>query len=273
MRLYADDCCIYREIKCTQDSEQLQKDLDSVIAWCSTWKMQLNVSKCCVVRFTKKKQPFITNYFMERIPLSMVNEYKYLGVVINSTLSWNDHVRMVSVKASRVLNFLRRNFRTAPSVLKQVLYVSNVRPILEYACTAWDPATKLNIDALERIQKRAARFVTGDYDFTRRSSEIVSSLGWPLLSSRRKYIRLCLFYNLINDKTGIDKNKYIRPPTYISSRRDHPLKVCEYMCRTSTYANTFFPKTIHEWNSLPKNIVTAPSTAFPSLLKEYVVTQ
>lgn len=59
-----------------------------------------------------------------------------------------------------MLNFLRRNFRTAPPVLKQVLYASNVRPILEYACAAWDPATKLNIDALEHIQKRAAKFVT-----------------------------------------------------------------------------------------------------------------
>uniref|UniRef100_A0A224Z198 Tick transposon n=1 Tax=Rhipicephalus zambeziensis TaxID=60191 RepID=A0A224Z198_9ACAR len=214
--------------------------------------MKLNVSKCSVVRFTKKKQPLLTDYCMEQIPLSIVSEYKYLGVVINSTLSWNDHVRRVSVKASRVLNFLRRNFRTAPFVLKQVLYVSNVRPILEYACTAWDPATKVNIDALERIQKRAARFVTGDYNFTRRSSEIVSALGWPLLSSRRKYIRLCLFYNIINDKTGIDKNKYIKPPAYISSRRDHSLKVREYNCRTSAFANTFFPKTIHEWKSSVK---------------------
>lgn len=92
-----------------------------------------------------------------------------------------------------MLNFLRRNFRQAPPKVKEALYLSIVRPILEYGCSVWDPSTKANIDALERIQARAARFVTGDYDFTKRSADICKKLGWPLLTVRCKYLRLAFF--------------------------------------------------------------------------------
>jgi hypothetical protein len=41
-----------------------------------------------------------------------------------------------------------------------------VRPIMEYACVVWDPITRKNITELERVQRKAARFVMGDYKTT-----------------------------------------------------------------------------------------------------------
>lgn len=63
-------------------------------------------------------------------------------------------------KAATTLNFLRRNFRKAPSDVKELLYDYHVRPILEYACAVLDPQMVTKSDALERVQNRAARFVT-----------------------------------------------------------------------------------------------------------------
>lgn len=271
MRMYADDCCIYRDVTSAQDSAQLQSDLNAVLSWCTTWNMTLNFSKCNTVRFTNKKNILNTNYFLGDNRLEVVSKYKYLGVFFTSNLSWNDHIEYVGAKASRVLNFLKRNFKQAPPKLKETLYLSNVRSILEYGCVAWDPDTKICTNALERVQKRAARFVSGNYDFTNRSSCIRKHLGWPLLQDRRKFLRLNLFHNIYIGSTGLNKDVYIKDPTYVSSRLDHSRKVREYRCRINTYKNSFFPKTTHEWNNLPEYIVSTPPPSFQNALSQFLL--
>lgn len=271
VRLYADDCCVYRDITCEADSELLQNDLSSILSWCQTWQMTLNLNKCNLVRFTNKRRPLLTEYFLGGTSLSVVLQYKYLGVLFSSELSWNSHVNYLSSKASRTLNFLKRNFRQAPAKLKETLYMANVRPILEYACTAWDLYTKTSIDELERIQKRAARFVTGDYDFSKSSSAMCTKLGWPSLADRRKYLRLSLFYNTFNNRNGINKEQYIKEPTYVSPRTDHPLKVHEYRCRINIFKYSFFPRTVHDWNNLPAEIVSAPCFSFFTTLQNFLL--
>lgn len=271
VRLYADDCCIYSNITSEADTVQLQNDLNSIVSWCDSWRMTLNLSKCKLVRFTNKKQPRISNYVMAGATLPVETEYKYLGVIFSANLSWNAHINYLTLKASRVLNFLRRNFRQAPTKLKETLYISNVRPILEYACSAWDPSTKSNIEALERVQARAARFVASNYNFTIRSADIRSGLQWPLLADRRKYLRLSLFYSIFMNKTGIDKDQYIRPPTYVSPRTDHSLKLREYTSRINAFKYAFFPRTTHEWNGLPEEIVSAPPLSFVKNLHNFLL--
>lgn len=271
VRLYADDCCVYRTISSEADAVTLQHDLNSVYSWCQKWNMALNLSKCNLVRFTKKKQFLQADYFLGSTEISAVSTYKYLGVIFSTDLSWNTHVNYIAAKASRTLNFLRRNFKDAPVKLKETLYISSVRPILEYACAAWDPHTKLNVEELERVQKRAARFVSGDYNFQKRSSGLRDKLGWPLLENRRKYLRLSFFYNVLNNNTGIQKEKYIKEPSYISARTDHPLKAREYSCRINAFKYSFFPRTVHDWNGLPAQIATAPPTYFLTALQNHVL--
>lgn len=186
-------------------------------------------------------------------------------------MSWNAHVDYLSSKASRTLNFLKRNFSRAPTNLKETLYISNVRPILEYACAAWDLHTRHTIEQLERIQKRAARFVSGNYDFSIRSSEICRNLGWPLLEDRRKYLRLTLFFNILNGRTGIEKERYLKEPSYVSPRTDHHLKVREYRCRINLFKYSFFPRTIHEWNNLPADVISSTPSSFSTALKNLLL--
>ena len=51
----------------------------------------------------------------------------------------------------------KRNLKGSPKELKRLAYISFVRSGLEYACTVWDPQYKLEEDALEKPQRRAAR--------------------------------------------------------------------------------------------------------------------
>ena len=70
----------------------------------------------------------------------MVESYKYLGLLLSSNMSWSAHIESVCRKARQILGLLyRRFYSSADSDAIKQLYLSLVRPHLEYACQVWDP--------------------------------------------------------------------------------------------------------------------------------------
>lgn len=215
-----------------------------------------------------KKKVVSRSYYLNSCAVQKVDQVKYLGVTFTATLDWTSHVDLITAKASRLIHFFQRNFSDAPQTLKETLYITNVRPILEYACVSWDPFTNVLKEKLERVQKRAARFVTGNYDFRIRSSGILQALGWEPLCGRRKVQRLKFLYNIYHGKTGLNKERYLKTPSYMSERKDHLYKIREYTCRLNVLKYSFFPNSISDWNALKipifsdSNFLTAIETAF-----------
>ena len=91
-------------------------------------------------------------------------------------LRWNVHVAEISKKANSTLGFIRRNLGNCSQDVKDKAYKSFVKPHMEYATAAWDPHTKKNIDELAKIQRRAARFVTGVYSRYLSVSKLIKEL-------------------------------------------------------------------------------------------------
>ena len=197
-RLFADDSLLYRRIKNPKDVGVLQEDLDKLQEWERDRQMSLFASKCEVIslRVTWKRNPIKTTY---KCTQYMVTSWhwttgKYLGVTIADNLTWNAHVDTTSEKANNSLAFLRRHLASFPRDIKAQSYLALVRPILEYASTPWDPYTKSNIQQLEAVQRRAARFVTGDYRTTSSPSQMIADLGWEPLYQKRANFKLVMVY-------------------------------------------------------------------------------
>ena len=91
VRLFADDCLLYRPIRCQQDHLTLQEDLDSLCTWANTWGMSFNPSKC----YTKKDPP-VHFYSMIGCVLSKVETANYLGVTVASNLQWEPNLVLLS---------------------------------------------------------------------------------------------------------------------------------------------------------------------------------
>lgn len=250
IRLFADDCVVYRKIQKEHDVLELQADLARIHQWCLKWQMKLNTNKCVHVCFTKKKKIFDANFCLGGNKLDKKYSYKYLGVLLSHDCSWNAHVDYVVSKAAIALNYIQRNLRCADPNLRSTAYLTCIRPILEYACTLWDPTQTGLINKLEKIQNRAARFVLGRYGQKQSCTEMKKELNWELLSSRRKKLRLKLLYQIFHKKTGLDSDTYLKRPDYISQRTDHIHKIKPCRARTNLYSNSFFVKTINEWNCL-----------------------
>ena len=177
----------------------LQQDLNMLQKWADTWLMTFNPTKCEFIRVSHKKHPRICEYYIQDHPIKAVTYAKYLGVTIDEHLSFNEHVNRIAHKANTVKAFLQRNIKSCPLQVKENCYRMMVRPIMEYARTVWSPHTKKNIQILEAVQRRAARFVKNDYSNFSSVTAMMQDLEWPTLEERRWVIKVTMLFKILND--------------------------------------------------------------------------
>jgi len=159
IRLFADDCVVYQLISNYDDTTVLQNDLDVISNWAHVWQMKFNVNKCVLLRVTRNHSPFASKYSLNGQIIQLSYMYKYLRVLLTSTLSWNTHITNITNQATRMLNFLKRNLGKCTNQVKSQAYMLLVCPILEYATQVWDPYQKSSTRKIEMIQRRTARWV------------------------------------------------------------------------------------------------------------------
>ena len=124
--------------------------------------MSFNTDKCEVLQITLK--PVTPNsYALYGRYLKGVTEAKYLGVTIDCKLSFTKHIDIVCKKANSTLTFIRKNLKSCQHQIKADTYLMYARPILEYAAVVWASHTRCDIERLEVVQRRAARFVMSGY--------------------------------------------------------------------------------------------------------------
>ena len=259
IRLFADDCILYRTIVNPTDCFILQDDINQLFSWATVWQMQFNAKKCHILSITKKRSKQATTYTLGAEALSHVDSYPYLGITISSDLRWHNHISCITSKATRTLNFIRRNVYGCSPEAKALAYTSLVRPHLEYAASAWDPYVAVDIAKLESVQRRAARFACKDYRHSTSVSALLEHLHWPVLSARRTDSRLVNFYKAVNNLTAIPISHFQKPSR--CTRNSDDTTFIPLSSRTNPRKHSFFPRTIIDWNQLSRDQRTKPSVS------------
>jgi len=141
-----------------------------------------------------------------------------------------------------------------------------VRPKMEYALAVWDPYHNLQIQQLEKVQMRAARWIFNEYSRFSSVSAMLIELSWPSLQTRHKISRLKILHRILDHRLAISIPSY-----YLPSMRDirsyHPL---HYIYIYKSYQNSFFSRTAAEWNTLPLNLIETPNPdTFIALIQYY----
>ncbi|XP_055614779.1 uncharacterized protein LOC129761101 [Toxorhynchites rutilus septentrionalis] len=121
----------------------------------------LNPSKCSVISFSRKRSSIIFEYKLHGVKLDRVSTIKDLGVMLDSKLTFRDHVSYIIAKASRTLGFIFRVTKRFKDV-----HCSLVRSILEYACVVWSPYYQNSVHRIESIQRKFIRFALRNLPFT-----------------------------------------------------------------------------------------------------------
>ena len=254
IRLFADHCVIYKTVTSIQEAEQLQDDLHKIYEWTNKWQMKLNVDKCAVLRCTWSQAPIQYVYTLIDCNLHVKRLHTYLGVEIDNTISWSPHIQTVSNRATKVFNFVKRNLGNCPASTKRIAYLTLVRPIMEYAAPVWDPFYNTDIYKLEKIQRRAARWITSDYSRHTSVASLLSFLNIPTLQHRRNSSRLSLFYSIVNNLLPINIPPYYQR-TQFHTRNHHPTHFILPQATLNSFKYSFYPRTIRDWNNLPVDLI------------------
>lgn len=273
--LYADDILLYRAVHSQEDYFALQQDVDTLAAWSSTKLLKFNPSKCKAMLLSRKrsKMSIPCTLLLNQMPLEFVDSFKYLGLNITSDLTWSRHIETITSKARRLVGLLFRQFyHCADTNTLKKLYVSLIRPHLEYACQVWDPSSAKECNLLEKVQRFASRVClkTWNMDY----SEMLNSLDLPSLQTRRKVQKLSLLYKIINAEAEFPEAPLTSRTVscWYPTRSVDNLSFCNLYGHTYKFMSSYFPSTIKLWNSLPYSIRSCTSLiSFHNSLNAYFV--
>lgn len=151
---------IYKQITTLTDCHLLQQDLARFEEYCQRNNLDLNVSKCHSITFTRKINITKHIYTLKGSELKQLNEIRDLGVIHDSKLSYEKHVDHIAKKANKAMGFIIRSCSQFSDIkIVKILYCSYVRSILEYCSQVWNPHYDVYINRLESIQRKFVRFL------------------------------------------------------------------------------------------------------------------
>ena len=128
--------------------------------WCNKWKIKLNPSKTQVGLFTNSNTAKEITPNLGRVPLTVSNEIKFLGLTFDRKLTWRHHIDNVRYRMWLRINAIKaisgRNLGMQSKTLIH-LYKMWIRPIALYGAPAYYSAAKTHINKIQVIQNSAPR--------------------------------------------------------------------------------------------------------------------
>lgn len=204
--LFADDLKLYSTINSSFDCKMLQIQINVVQSWCNMNKLNLNISKCYVVTYCKKKTFLQYEYQIDQFTITRNTAIKDLGVTFDQQFTFKTHYKNIVSSASRTLGFILRNCKSFNNVnTLKLIYNSFVISKLEYCSIVWHPIYQMDISHLESVQRRFIKYLALKQDgfYPIRGIEqslILNRFKMVALETRRQKQGISFLFKLLNNK-------------------------------------------------------------------------
>ena len=264
--LFADDLKFFHEITTDEDTALMQNDLHLLNAWSKKWLLTFHPDKCVTLRLSLRKDPGKQVYYLDSEPLKNVGEVKDLEVIVDTKLKFSKQISTKVNKANQTWGTIKRTFKHMNEEIFKKLYCSHVRCHLEYAIQFWSPYLKKDIASIEAVQRRATKSIDALKGMS--YEQRLRKLKLPTLAYRRlrgSMIEMFKIFNVYDDeiapkfniKQGITRGHNLKLYAK-ASKKNHPKH------------HSFHHRVVNPWNSLPSNVVNAPSLdAFKNRLDQH----
>ena len=164
--------------------------------------MRFNVKKCCILRISNLHSISNSTYAVNSIPLQVVEQYHYLGVLIDNKLSRTPHIHWICNKSIKPSTSIPMQKPPSLSTSSHKAYLQTDRLTIYWILFYYvDPYQQTSIHKLEVIQHHAARFILNKpWKKNHRDSitDMLQSLNWPLLKKRRRHLHIILLFKFVN---------------------------------------------------------------------------
>jgi hypothetical protein len=267
IKLYADDSKIIAEINNEDDSRKLQEDLNAVVNWTDKWLMRLNYDKCKVMHLGKKnsKQAYYMHDSLTGFThtLSMTEKERDLGITLSSDAKWHAHASKIASKANSTLGWFKDAFMCRDANLWKKLYMTYIRPHLEFAAPAWNLYSKGDIRLVEQVQRRATKVSHALKSLGYEAR--LERLGLTTLEARRTRGDCIQLFKLLGRQEEVN---WHRGPRVIEPRYGRRMRLQrEIVLNCAQRYNFFSNRVVGSWNSLPDAVTS--STSINSFKKAY----
>jgi hypothetical protein len=158
---FADDTAALCKASTSQLAAQHIQTLANIIdEWCANWRVSVNPTKSTLVQFTYLRNTNPVHIYMNNVRVPTASSVKYLGLTLDSKLTWDLHIRNIVQKARqqfyKLRHILHRQSKT-PIHLKRLIYTLYIKPIWQYACSIWNSASHTHIHKIQVLQNRILR--------------------------------------------------------------------------------------------------------------------
>ena len=215
---YADDGKVFRKITNKYDHDLLQQDINLFYAYCLSWGLDLNPSKCSIMSFSLKKNPLICNYKLLDNVIPRTSSQRDLGVIFDPKCSFDAHINNLRSSSHAILSCLTYSFRNLRSRAAYLnLYHAFIFSRLTFASSIWSGSASQLLNKLVGVQTRFLRFINWrlSLPITYSSTILRDRFKIPSLFETFKIMDVRMFLKLLPDETFND----IRPQVYARSGR------------------------------------------------------
>lgn len=232
--IYADDTEIHTSGKSIDEVKyKLQRDVDNLTHWFKLNKLTVNIFKTVCMLFSSNP-----NVLNQELPLYIAGELinqvtstRYLGIYPDSKLNWAKQADHICKTISPKVGLLSRLKHILPTNCLETIYKATIQSHIDYCLTLWGFSANIYIDTVQKFQNRAARIITGNFEYTTRGIDLVKQLGWHTIRERRDYLTALLVYKSLN---GI-------APTYLQDVFTFARDTHSRQTRSTTSNNLFVP--------------------------------
>ena len=176
-------------------------------------------------------------------------------MTIDNNLSFELHMQTQINKANQIAGLLRRSFMYLDNRTFTLLFKALVRPHLEYASSVWSPHKSKDIEAIERVQKRATKMLPRMYDLP--YEQRLRRLKLPTLRFRRMRGDMIETFKILNGQYDSRVTSGLFKLAHNSTTRGNSLKIDKQRCARDIRKYSFTNRVVDLWNSLPETIVRA----------------
>lgn len=188
---YADDFCLYT-IHDTYNGcmANLRQIVECVKIWLLDSGFSMSPEKSAVMVFTRHRLKMGNTLDLSGYNFPVVNQYKYLGIILDTKLLWTKHITYVKTKCEKGINMLKcvsKNKWGADPKISLMFYRAYIRSILDYGCVLYGSTSNTNLLSLDRIQYKSIRICIGAMKSSP-CQAILAEAQEPPLALRRQYL-------------------------------------------------------------------------------------
>jgi hypothetical protein len=274
LQLYADDAIlIYSDHDFQRMQRNMREDLNLIYDWFYANLLSFNIRKTKYIIFYQKNKniPNPDPLIVRNAEIERVTKTKYLGLILDEKLSWNEHIEYIKTKIRPFISMLRRTSYLLPSTTRLSVYHSHIHCHLSYLISVWGYTGSTRLEELTRFQNKAIRLIYWqEYRQGLSTDDLYKKYNILKLPLLMKFESMMSIYKL---KSGLLRSNLIFPlssdvHTYLTRNRSNMYLPNP---RTNYLKRSIFFEGIVSFNALPNEIKILPNLIiFKKMLKSHL---